>query len=145
MFCISIDYAETITNIQKTDKINQMPDDVIVINDSSQTNGHAINDGKIYTDKSKKKKKQKKSEKKQKNTITMTGKPSCGCGYGYYWHTKTYLNYCPNCHCWGTLGNKHKYGARFEQEISCFNCDSDFCICCGKEKYSWSHVYLRKE
>jgi len=82
--------------------------------------------------------------KKSVPMITFTGKPSCGCNYGYYWHTRTYVNYCPNCHHYNCLANKHKYGARFEQEISCLRCDSDFCICCGKEKYSWSNVYLRK-
>ena len=62
MFCISIDYADTITNIQKTNKVNQIPDNVVVINDSSQTNGYAISDEKVYTDKSKEKKKQKKMD-----------------------------------------------------------------------------------
>ena len=153
MFCISIDYADTITNIQKTNKVNQIPDDVIVINDSSQIDGYATgyatSDGKIYTDKSKKKKKQKKSKKKPKNTITMTGKPSCSrCARNhipYRWYTRTYVNYCPNCHHYNCLGNKHKSGSVYEQEISCFVCDSDFCVYDGKEKYSWSHVYLRKE
>lgn len=80
--------------------------------------------------------------------ISMTGKPSCtrcarnGCAYT--WRTKTYINYCPHCHHWNCLGNKHKYGSRYEQEITCFNCDSDFCINCGKTKYSWNNVYLRK-
>lgn len=87
-------------------------------------------------------------EKPKHKTITMTGKPSCSrCarnGCAYTWRTKTYINYCPNCHHYGTLGNKHKWGSRHEKEITCFRCDSDFCINCGKEKYSWSGVYLRK-
>lgn len=87
-------------------------------------------------------------EKQKVPVIAMTGKPSCTrCsrnGMPYKWFTKKYVNYCPNCHHWNCLGNKHKWGSRHEQEISCFRCDSDFCICCGKEKYSWSRVYLRK-
>lgn len=87
-------------------------------------------------------------EKQKVPVIAMTGKPSCTrCsrnGVSYRWFTKKYVNYCPNCHHWNCLGNKHKRGAVHEKEISCFRCDSDFCICCGKEKYSWSKIYLRK-
>ena len=87
-------------------------------------------------------------EKEKVPVIAMTGKPSCTrCsrnGVPYRWFTKKYVNYCPNCKHWNCLGNKHKRGAVHEKEISCFRCDSDFCICCGKEKYSWSRVYLRK-
>lgn len=87
-------------------------------------------------------------EKPARPTITMTGKPSCSrCARNhcsYTWRTKSYVNYCPNCKHWNCLGNKHKRGAIHEKEISCFRCDSDFCINCGKEKYSWSRVRLRK-
>ena len=88
------------------------------------------------------------TEKPKVPIITMTGKPSCSrCARNhcsYTWRTKTYINYCPNCHHYGTLGNKHKWGSVHEKEITCFRCDSDFCINCGKEKYSWSRVYLRR-
>ena len=79
-------------------------------------------------------------------TITMTGKPSCSCGkrYSYRWYTRTYVNYCPYCHRYGTLYNAHKVQARFEKEITCKKCGSDWCIVCGKEKYSWSKRYLRR-
>ena len=87
-------------------------------------------------------------EKQKVPVIAMTGKPSCTrCsrnGVPYRWFTKKYVNYCPNCHHWNCLGNKHKRGAVHEKEITCFRCDSDFCIYCGKEKYSWSRVYLGK-
>ena len=78
--------------------------------------------------------------------ITMTGKPSCSCGkrYSYRWYTRTYVNYCPYCHRYGTLYNAHKFQARFEKEITCKVCGSDWCIVCGKEKYSWSKRYLRR-
>ena len=79
-------------------------------------------------------------------TITMTGKPSCSCGrkYSYRWYTRTYVNYCPYCHRYGTLYNAHKFQARFEKEIGCKKCGGDWCIVCGKEKYSWSKRYLRR-
>ena len=81
-------------------------------------------------------------------TITMVGKPSCSRCAGnhipYKWFTRTYVNYCPNCHYYNCLGNKHKYGSRYEQEITCFRCDSDYCVYDGHEKYSWSSVFLRR-
>ena len=75
--------------------------------------------------------------------ITATGKPSCGCRYSYrYWYTRTYVNYCPNCHRYNTLLINPK--CVYEKEITCKACSSDFCIVCGKEKYSWSRTYLRR-
>ena len=76
--------------------------------------------------------------------VTITAKPSCGCGYGYRWHTRSFISYCPHCHRYGTLANVHKYPARHEQELTCRHCGADYCGVCGKEKYSWSRVYLRK-
>lgn len=138
--CVSIDYADeniTVTNenISTCDVNNTSK---VVGLDETNSSFVVKSSDKIYTIKEKTKK------VKKSPTITMTGKPSCGCRYGYYWHTMTYINYCPNCHHYNCLGNKHKHNARFEQEISCYNCDSDFCVCCGKEKYSWSNVYLRR-
>ena len=76
--------------------------------------------------------------------VTITAKPSCGCGYGYHWHTRSFVSYCPHCHRYGTLANVHKYPARYEQELTCRHCGADYCGVCGKEKYSWSNVYLRR-
>lgn len=146
--CVTVDYATNANN----KPINNINDSlmeinnksIIVINNSTtlqaNNNGSIIiasSNDKIHTIKEKKTKKHKKSA-----VITMTGKPSCGCRYSYTWHTRSYINYCPNCKHYNVLTNKHKWPARFEREISCANCDSDFCICCGKEKYSWSRVYL---
>ena len=141
--CITYDFAEnttTISNIESTDNIiaeNNITilnnTTVINVNDSA-SNILVKSSDRIYTSKAK------------TPTVTMIGKPSCSCGryYSYRYYTKTYVNYCPNCHHWNCLVNKHKYPARYEQEISCQICDSDFCINCGKEKYGWSSVYLRK-
>lgn len=142
LLSLSADTAEktddVITNINSSNNLQSISKDVI-INDTyvlPKDAGIAKSDGKIYTDKS------------VKPTITMTGKPSCTrctrnhCSYT--WRTKTYVNYCPNCKHWNCLGNKHKRGSVHEKEISCFRCDSDFCVNCGKEKYSWSKVYLSK-
>ena len=74
--------------------------------------------------------------------ISMKAKPSCGCRYSYKWRTKTFFNYCPNCHKINSLKKNPKHV--FEKEYTCKYCDSDFCGMCGKEKYSWSHKYLIK-
>ena len=132
--CISIDYADeiTISNVNESIDGLNLTDNTKVVNvNESASNIVAKSSDKIYT---------------KYSTITMTGKPSCQCGRysSYTWRTRTYINYCPNCGNYGCLGNKHKYAARFENEISCYICDSDYCINCGHEKYSWSRVYLTR-
>ena len=113
---LSVDTAENTDVIQNTNN-SSVDINKNITNDSyilPKDVGWAKTDGKIYTDK---------SVKPSKPTITMTGKPSCTrCARNhssYTWRTRTYLNYC-------------------------FRCDSDFCVSCGKEKYSWSNVYLSK-
>lgn len=145
--CIAVDYADdndTITNINSsTLQINNSK--IILVNNSSviglNDTGNIIigkSSDKIYTTG------QKISEKSKIPTVTITSKPSCGCRYSYTWHTRTYVNYCPNCHRYNALVNKHKWPARFEQELTCKYCDCDWCGCCGKMKYSWSRTYLRR-
>lgn len=141
---MSVDSADESITVKNDDKPLldnfSKTDNAVILNGTYYVlpngSGKAVSDGKVHVDKS------------VKPTITMTGRPSCtrcarnGCSYT--WRTKTYVNYCPNCHHWNCLGNKHKSGAVHEKEITCFHCDSDFCVNCGKEKYSYSRVYLRK-
>ena len=76
-------------------------------------------------------------------TVSMYAKPSCGCQYSYkYWYYREFVNYCPNCHHYNVLVKNPK--GTFEREWTCKRCSSDFCGVCGKEKYSWSKVYLRR-
>lgn len=138
--CVSVDYADPIITTENHSQMNTSNctliggvhyDDMII----NRSNKHIENYNVVV-------------EKPKYPTITMTGKPSCSRCYrnhcSYTWRTKTYINYCPHCHHWNCLGNKHKWGSRHEQEITCFACDSDFCVNCGKTKYSWSNVYLRR-
>lgn len=75
--------------------------------------------------------------------VGMYAKPSCGCKYSYkYWYYREFINYCPNCHHYNVLLKNPK--GTFEREWTCKRCSSDFCAVCGKEKYSWSRVYLRR-
>lgn len=145
--CITVDYADdniTIENINSTVKqINTT--NVTVLNGTQYVKGNsddsyfvAKNSDKVYIVKEKSK------EKTKIPIVTITSKPSCGCNYGYYYHTRSYIDYCPHCHHYNVLRNVHKWQARYEQELTCTNCGADYCGCCGKEKYSYSRVYLRR-
>lgn len=75
--------------------------------------------------------------------VGMYAKPSCGCKYSYkYWYYKEFVNYCPNCHHYNVLVKNPK--GTYEREWTCRRCSSDFCGVCGKEKMSYSNVYLRR-
>ena len=74
--------------------------------------------------------------------ISMWAKPSCGCRYSYTWHKYTFIDYCPYCHYYNVL-RKNPKGV-YEREYTCGHCGADYCAVCGKEKYSWSRVYLRR-
>lgn len=76
--------------------------------------------------------------------VSIVAKPSCGCRHSYTWHKRSFIDYCPHCHHYNCLVNKHKWQSRYEQELTCKYCDSDFCGVCGKTKYSWSRTYLRR-
>lgn len=76
------------------------------------------------------------------DNINITAKPSCGCNNDYVWYNHTFVNMCPNCgHINCLLDNPKNVP---EHELTCSYCDSDFCGVCGKEKYSWSNVYLEE-
>ena len=129
--CLSYDYADEMVNITNKENItsNLTFDNVSVVgvNASSHTIVGKSSD-RIHT---------------KYSIVGMYAKPSCGCHYSYkYWYYREFVNYCPNCHYYGTLRKNPK--CTFEREYSCARCDSDFCGVCGKEKYSWSRVYLRK-
>ncbi len=135
--CITVDYAAndtiTVTNNQTLDsKINSS--DIIVLNDTyySEEKGGVAKLHKVVT------------EKPKLPLVSIVSKPSCGCRYSYTWHKRTFINRCPHCHHYNCLVNKHKWQSRYEQELTCKYCDSDFCGVCGKTKYSWSKVYLRR-
>ena len=74
--------------------------------------------------------------------ISMWAKPSVRCGYPYKWYYRTFVDYCPNCRHYNALLKNPKSVP--ENEYTCRFCDSDFDGVVGKEKYSWSKVYLRR-
>ena len=81
-------------------------------------------------------------EKPKYPLISMWAKPSVRSSYSYRWYKKTFINYCPHCHHYGVL-LKNPKGVP-EREYTCRRCGADYCAVTGKEKFSWSHYYLRK-
>ena len=135
---------ETITSPDNGAVTDNISDNITIINGTSYVTdrnmGWAKSDGKVHKVKEKKK-------KQEYPKVTMTGRPSCTrCARNhrtYVWSTHTYIDYCPNCHHYNCLIDRHKWGAVHEKELTCKYCDSDFCVVCGKEKYSWSSKQLR--
>ena len=146
--CVSIDYADdnvTITNINdsvkqtNTSKVTVLNDTQYVELNNNDSYFVAKKSDKIHTIKEKSVKKVKKVP-----LVTITARPSCGCRYSYKWRTNTFISYCPHCHHYNCLRNVHKWQAKYEQELTCTVCGADYCGQCGKEKYGYSHYYLRR-
>lgn len=136
--CATVDYADDVDSIVVTENLTQLNVsenltlvDGAYFDNSDKDIGVAKLQGVVV-------------ERQKLPLITIVAKPSCSCKNPYRWHKRTFINYCPYCKMYGVLTNLHKHPARFEQEISCGKCRADFCGVCGKEKYSWSHRYLRK-
>lgn len=133
--CVSVDYADdeiTVTanhtnlSVSNCTEINGVHYDDVIVNRSK---GHIENYNVV-------------SVKPHYPTISMWAKPSCGCRNSYKWHYRTFVNYCPHCKHYGVL-RKNPKGV-YEKEYTCVIDDCDYCAVCGKEKYSWSHYYLRR-
>lgn len=126
--CVAVDSAEEI-NISNANHTNVSANDTYVNLQSNTTSNITVTARDIVH--------------QMYPTVSMYAKPSCGCRYSYkYWHYREFVNYCPNCHHYNVLVKNPK--GTFEREWTCKRCSSDFCGVCGKEKYSWSRVYLTR-
>lgn len=132
--CIHIDYAANESDMIIAANNQTLQTNCTLVNGTHYSN-NLINGSAIMV---------KASEKVhyEHSLIGMYAKPSCGCRHSYTWHYREFVNYCPNCGHYGTL-RKNPKGVP-EKEYTCARCSSDFCGVCGKEKYSWSNVYLKK-
>ena len=83
-------------------------------------------------------------EKPKYPIVSMWARPSVRCSLPYKWYYRSFIDYCPHCKRYGVLYNAHKWQARHEQEWTCRRCGADYDAVIGKEKYSWSHYYLRR-
>ena len=132
--CMTLDYATNVTsNCSDVVEVN----DTLVSTDDGSSFLVVSSKDKVHTVSEKVNEK-----KKCVPTISMWAKPSVRCGYPYKWYYRTFVDYCPNCHHYNCL-LKNPKGVP-ENEYTCAICDSDFDGVVGKEKYSWSNVYLRK-
>lgn len=132
---MTVDYAdEDISNINKTRLPENIPRGTTIVNKSSSV---VLNEnaGKIV---------EKGSDHVYSKypIIGMWAKPSVRSGYSYRWYYKTFIDYCPHCHHYNVL-LKNPKGVP-EREYTCRRCGADYCAVTGKEKYSWSHYYLRR-
>ena len=136
--CVTVDYADTdvtVSNLNESANVNLTETSVVngthyVMMDKDQGIAKIQNDGKIIISKPK------------YPVISIWAKPSVRSSYKYKWYYRTWVNYCPNCYRYNSL-LKNPKGVP-ERELTCKYCDSDFCGVTGKEKYSWSHKYLRR-
>lgn len=132
--CVSVDYADdniTITNkINNTSNVKVLNNDTVIGVNEEDSNIVVKSSDKVHTIVPK------------YPTISMWAKPSVRSGYRYTWYKFTWINYCPNCRQYNALLKNPKMVP--EREYTCRYCDSDFCAVTGKEKFSWSHVYLRR-
>jgi uncharacterized protein YcfL len=127
------DYAANNITCNSTDSIKVNDTNQVFLLNESEANLTVKNTDKVHTVP---------SNEKELPTISMWAKPSVRCGYAYRWYYRTFIDYCPNCHHYNAL-LKNPKGVP-ENEYSCKFCDSDFDGVVGKEKYSWSNVYLRR-
>jgi len=132
--CVSVDYAANDTITVEQEQMNTSNctliggvhyDDMIV----NRSNKHIENYNVVV-------------EKPTYPLISMWAKPSVRSSYSYRWYKKTFIDYCPHCHYYGVL-LKNPKGVP-EREYTCKRCGADYCAVTGKEKYSWSHYYLRR-
>lgn len=134
--CVSIDYADNVdcvVNNSDTSMVNVTDNDTLVGVNESESNLVVKSGDRIHTIEAK---------KPTLPLISMWAKPSVRSGYSYTWYRFVWVDYCPNCHHYNCL-LKNPKGVP-EGEYTCAICDSDYCAVTGKEKYSWSNVYLRR-
>ena len=132
--CVSVDYADdniTVTanqsqvNVSNCTEIDGVHYDTKVVNGTGIAKVHRIV-----------------TEKHKYPLISMWAKPSVRSNYAYRWYRKTFIDYCPHCHHYNVL-LKNPKGVP-EREYTCRRCGADYCAVTGKEKFSWSHYYLRR-
>lgn len=135
--CVTVDYAT---------------DDVTVCNNVSSkvnlTKTEKLSDGGVYVDLTNKSHTivMKSSDKIHYKypIVSMWARPSVRCNLPYKWYYRSFVDYCPHCKRYGVLYDAHKPQAKYEHEWTCKRCGADYDAVIGKEKYSWSHYYLRR-
>lgn len=136
-FCVAIDYADEDVNVTSNgtvENVNLTNTTLVGGTHYVLSNGSGIakiqNNGKIIV------------EKPKYPIISMWAKPSVRTNLPYKWYYRSFIDYCPHCHRYNVL-LKNPKGVP-EREYTCKHCGADYDAVIGKEKYSWSHYYLRR-
>lgn len=82
------------------------------------------------------------AKSKKRGSISVTAKCSCSLLDDYNLHKAKWINYCPQCHKYGTLKFTRGGGCP-EGMLYCTSCDADFCSVHGKEHVYGGATYLR--
>ncbi len=82
-----------------------------------------------------------KSKIKKSNELSVQGKCSCSLYSDYETHRAIWINYCPQCHKYGTL-RFTRGGDSPEGMLYCTCCDADYCVVHGKEHVTYNPKYL---
>lgn len=131
--CIAVDYAD---EIRSDDVPVTVPKDTVVVNDSDVVVDSKLSvihcKSKVYT------------VKRKYPIVSMWARPSVRCNLPYKWYYRSFVDYCPHCKRYNVLYDAHKPQAKWEHEWTCARCGADYDAVIGKEKYSWSHYYLRR-
>ena len=137
--CVTVDYADTnitVSNLNESKNVNLTKTSMINNTHYVLENGSGVakiqNGGKIIISKPK------------YPIVSMWARPSVRCNLPYKWYYRSFVDYCPHCRRYGVLYDAHKWQARYEHEWTCERCGADYDAVIGKEKYSWSHYYLRR-
>lgn len=83
-----------------------------------------------------------KSKVHRSGVITVTGECSCSMGTNDIRRTKSWVNYCPECHKYGTLTFQRTWDCP-EGMLVCNSCDADYCAVHGKEHIYYGAPFLR--
>ena len=75
-------------------------------------------------------------------TVTMMPSSTKTEGYKYIQYITSWLNYCPDCGHYGSLLVNPK--GVYEGELTCHDCDADFCGVTGWDKYPADNQLIRK-
>ena len=137
--CMTVDYADTditVSNMNQSKTIEltntTLLKDTHYILENDSGVARVQNDGKIIVSKPK------------YPIVSMWARPSVRCSLPYKWYYRSFVDYCPHCRRYNVLYDAHKWQARYEHEWTCRRCGADYDAVIGKEKYSWSHYYLRR-
>jgi len=81
-----------------------------------------------------------------KDTVTCTGRCTCSLQTTYSYQTRSFINYCPNCHSYGTIRYEvNKCRQNKEGMWYCTRCDMDRVLSRKIHSYSPPIIYFHPQ